>query len=263
MSEIEQFSALLAEIYSASLDPSLGTRVLEKICAFVPAAVSNIFVQDGVTKRANVGFASGLEAAWNELYLTKYVNLNPVFPALLFCEAGEILCSSSIVPAAQMAQTLFYREYLQPQGLGEVVGVVLEKCATGCAVFSIILTGSLGRVEEKTFQRVRLLIPHVQRAVFVGKTVDPPRIAAENRKAELSPLTFPELIARQFRLTPAELAIMFAMIEHGGVPETAKVLGLSLPTVKTHLLSILAKTGSKGEADLARFVGRLANPVAQ
>ncbi len=263
MSEIEQFSALVADIYDASLDPSLWTGALEKMCAFVPAAVANIFIQDGVAKRANIGYSFGLEAAWNELYLTKYVKLNPVFPALLFCEVGEIFRSSNLIPAAQLAQTLFYREYLQPQGLGEVVGAVLEKCATSCATFALILTGSLGQVDEKALQRVRLLIPHVQRAVLVGKAGDPPRIAAEVQKAGLSPLTFPELIARQFRLTPTELAVMFTMIEFGGVPEAAKVLGLALPTLETRLLSIFAKTGTKDEADLVRFVAHLANPVAQ
>jgi DNA-binding CsgD family transcriptional regulator len=263
MLEIERFSALVADIYAASLDPSLWTGVLEEICAFVPAAISNIFVQDGVVKRANVGFDFGLQAPWNELYLMKYVKLNPAFPALLFCDVGEIFCSSNLVPATRIAQTLFYREYLQPQGLGETAGAVLEKSATRCAVFAVILTGSLGPVDEQTLRRMRLLIPHVQRAVLVGKTTDLPRMAAENQKAALSPWTFPELIARQFRLTPTELAVMSYMIELGGVPEAANVLGLPLPTVKTHLLSILAKTGIKDQNDLSRFVAHLANPAAQ
>jgi DNA-binding CsgD family transcriptional regulator len=263
MSEIGRLSALVADIYDTSLDPSLWTGVLEKICAFVPAAVSNIFVQDGVAKRADVGFDRGLQASWNALYLTKYVKLNPASPSLLFCDVGEIFCSSNLVPAAQMAQTVFYRDYLQPQGLGEAVGAVLEKSITRCAVFAVILTGSLGRVEEKSLERVRLLIPHLQRAVFVGKAADPPRMAAANRNAALSPLTFPELIAKQFRLTPTELAVMFCMIELGGAPEAAKVLGLAVATVETHLSSILAKTGTKDENDLVRFVAHLANPVAQ
>lgn len=263
MSEIEQFSALVADIHDASRDPSLWRRVLERICAFVPAAISNIFVQDGVAKHSDVGFDLALQDCWNELYVTKFIKLNPIFPALLFCDIGEIFCSSDLVPAAQMAQTLFYKDYLQPQGLGESIGAVLEKSATRCAVFTVILTGSPGRVEEQTRQRVRVLIPHVQRAVSAGKPVDARRMAAENRKAASSPLTFPELIARQFRLTPTELAIMVYMIELGDVLDAAQVLGLPAATVKTHLLSVLAKTGTKDGPDLVRFVAHLANPVAQ
>jgi hypothetical protein len=93
MAEIERFSALVVDIHDASLDPSLWTGVLEKICAFVPAAVASIVVQDGVAKHADVGFNFGSDAAWNDLYLTKYLKLNPVFPALLFCEIGDFFAA--------------------------------------------------------------------------------------------------------------------------------------------------------------------------
>jgi hypothetical protein len=83
MAEIEQFSALVADIHDASLGPSLWPGVLEKICAFVPAAVSNIFVHDGVAKHVHAGFDYGLGARSSELYLTKYARLNPMFPALV------------------------------------------------------------------------------------------------------------------------------------------------------------------------------------
>lgn len=38
MSEMEHFSALVGDIYDASLDPSLWSSVLEKITRFVPGA---------------------------------------------------------------------------------------------------------------------------------------------------------------------------------------------------------------------------------
>lgn len=263
MSEIVQFSALAAAIYDASLDESLWTSILERICAFVPAALGTILLQEGVAKRANVGFNHCMEHAWNELYLTKYIRIDPTLTALLFCEAGEIFCTSDLIPAAQMAKTRFYEEYLQPQGLGEAVGVVLEKSITRWAFFAVVLTGSLGRVAEERLQRVRLLVPHVQRAVLRSKATDPPKTTAEMQKAAPDASSFPELIARQFRLTPAELAVMFAMIEVGDVPEIASVLGLSQAAVKGHLLSILAKTGARDQADLAKLVSQLVNPAAR
>jgi DNA-binding CsgD family transcriptional regulator len=263
MREIEQFSALVADIYGASLDPSLWTPVLEKICTFVPGAIGSLILQDAATKRAMAGFSHSLTPAWNELYLTRYLKTNPIFPALLLCEAGEIFRSCDLIPAARMAQTLFYREYLQPQGLGEAVGAVLVKSATSFAAFIVVLPGGLGQVEEKSLQRVRLLIPHVQRAVLIGKVIDPAKAADEVHKATLSPSTFPELIAKQFGLTPTELGVMFSIIEVGDVPEAASVLGLSPAIIKTHLRSILAKTGTKEHADLARLVVQLLNPVAE
>ena len=47
------------------------------------------------------------------------------------------------------------------------------------------------------------------------------------RKAALDlPSPF-EMIAGQFRLTPAELRVLFAVIEVGGAPEVAEVLGVT------------------------------------
>lgn len=263
MLEIERFSALIADVYSVSLDSSLWTPVLEKICAFVPSAVSSVLLQEGVAKRIKVGFNYSLEPAWNELYLTKYLKINPMFPALLFCEAGEMFRTCDLIPATQMAQTRFYREYLQPQGLGEAVGAVLVKSATSCAVFTVVLTGSLGQVNEETLERVRVLIPHIQRAVLIAKVIHLPKAIKEIHKADLSPSTLPELIAKHFRLTPTELGVMFCIIEVGGLPEVASVLGLSKAVIDRHLLSILAKTGTKDHAELAKLVALLANPVAQ
>lgn len=81
-------------------------------------------------------------------------------------------------------------------------------------------------------------------------------------RAALSRATFPEFVARQFRLTPKELGVMFCMVEAGDVPEAASILGLSPAAVRTHLLSLLAKTGAKDQADLVKLVARPANPAA-
>jgi hypothetical protein len=47
------------------------------------------------------------------------------------------------------------------------------------------------------------------------------------RKAELDWLSPPEAVAGQFKLTPAEVRVLFAIVEIGGVPEVALVLGIS------------------------------------
>jgi DNA-binding CsgD family transcriptional regulator len=81
------------------------------------------------------------------------------------------------------------------------------------------------------------------------------------RKAALDLPSPPEALADEFKLTPAEIRVMFAIVEIGGVPEVAPVLGISDQTVKTHLHRIYEKTGTKRQADLvkllASYSGRL------
>jgi DNA-binding CsgD family transcriptional regulator len=78
------------------------------------------------------------------------------------------------------------------------------------------------------------------------------------RKAALDLPSPPEAVASEFKLTPAEVRVLFAIVEIGGVPEVAPVLGISDQTVKTHLHRIYEKTATKRQADLVKLVASYA-----
>ena len=81
------------------------------------------------------------------------------------------------------------------------------------------------------------------------------------RKATLS-LPHPiETIANLYRLTPAEMRVLMMIIEVGGIPKVAPVLGVSERTVKTHLAHVFAKTGTQRQVDLVKLVARYMNPL--
>lgn len=73
--------------------------------------------------------------------------------------------------------------------------------------------------------------------------------------------TPPEAIAGLYGLTPTELRVLLAIVEVGGVRETAEVLGIGEATVKTHLHRVFGKTGVNRQADLVKLVAGFANPV--
>ena len=83
------------------------------------------------------------------------------------------------------------------------------------------------------------------------------------RKATLD-LPHPlEVIATTFKLTPAEMRVLMMIVQLGGVPEVAPVLGLSEATVKTHLQRIFAKTDTGRQADLVKLVAGYMSPLGQ
>jgi DNA-binding CsgD family transcriptional regulator len=71
-----------------------------------------------------------------------------------------------------------------------------------------------------------------------------------------------ELVARAFELTPAELRVLLAIVEVGGVPETALALGVAETTVKTHLHRVFSKTDSSRQADLVKLAAAFSSPLA-
>jgi DNA-binding CsgD family transcriptional regulator len=81
-------------------------------------------------------------------------------------------------------------------------------------------------------------------------------------KAALGGLLPLEAMAQQFGLSAAELRVLAVVIEVGGsVTEIAEVLGLSEPTVKTHLRRLFDKTGTGRQADLVRLMAGYASAL--
>jgi DNA-binding CsgD family transcriptional regulator len=58
------------------------------------------------------------------------------------------------------------------------------------------------------------------------------------------------------------LRVLLAIVETGGVRETAEALGISQATVKTHLHRLFAKTDTRRQADLVKLAAGFASPLA-
>jgi DNA-binding CsgD family transcriptional regulator len=82
------------------------------------------------------------------------------------------------------------------------------------------------------------------------------------RKIELDAQSYGSLVANAFGLTPAELRVLLAIVEVGGVPETSEKLGIAETTVKTHLYRVFSKTGATRQADLVKLAAGFSNPLA-
>jgi DNA-binding CsgD family transcriptional regulator len=80
-------------------------------------------------------------------------------------------------------------------------------------------------------------------------------------KAALEAPAPPVAIAEAYKLTMAELRVLFAIIETGSVPEAAGMLGVAASTVKTHLGRVFEKTGTTGQTGLVKLVAGFSNPL--
>jgi len=69
-----------------------------------------------------------------------------------------------------------------------------------------------------------------------------------------APLMPGEAFARLHKLTGAELRVLMALAQGLGAREAADILGISEPTVRTHLQHMFAKTRTLRQADLLRLL---------
>jgi DNA-binding CsgD family transcriptional regulator/PAS domain-containing protein len=376
MCEMQPFSALVGDIYDASLDPALWPEVFEKSCRFIGGSAAALASRDVVSRNTTVFYSWGYDPHYERLYLDKYSKINPFYPMAHFFDIEEVHAPvPECLPRDEFCRSLLAREWLAPQGFVDGLYANLEKSPTGCAALWVFRHFNDGFVDDEMRRRFAAVVPHVRRALAIGRVVDLKTIeaaaladsldtlpsamflvdatgrivhanlrahamvseagvvragggklranhphgdqalldaftaagsgdAALGRKgiavplqardgtryvANLLPLTSgarrkagacyaavatvfvhkaaldlpspPELIAKEFQLTPAELRVLFAIIEVGNVPEVAAVLGLSQATVKTHLHRLFEKTGTHRQAELVKLVAGYSHAV--
>jgi DNA-binding CsgD family transcriptional regulator len=140
--------------------------------------MANIYSQDAVNKAVNRYFTWGHNPHYVTLYAETYAGLNPMLPAQLFFPAGDIYDMADIISYAEMRQTRFYKEWLDPQGYVDFVGCNLEKTATSVAPIAVVRHRRDGIVDDEARRRMRLVAPHVRRAILIGKVIDLNKVEA-------------------------------------------------------------------------------------
>jgi DNA-binding CsgD family transcriptional regulator len=80
-------------------------------------------------------------------------------------------------------------------------------------------------------------------------------------KASLDAPAAVDIVKKVFKLTPAELRVLLAVVELGCVSNTARHLDIAESTVKTHLGRIFAKTDTRRQTELVKLVAAFSSPL--
>ena len=173
MHDVEHIPSLIGDIYDASLDPSLWPHVLAKTRDFVGGAGASLFSKDVTSKTGTVYYDSGdMDPAYRHLYFDKYVRFDPVTSGHVTAEVGQPICTADIMPHEELRKTLIYHEWVRPQGVVDFVSAVLDKSATGAALFGVFRLEQHGLVDDATLWRARQVVPHIRRAVLIGRVIE-------------------------------------------------------------------------------------------
>jgi DNA-binding CsgD family transcriptional regulator len=194
----EDLSALIGDIYDAALDPGLWVSVLEKTSHFVGGCAASLHSKDAIAKSAHLYYDYGIEAPYRHLYFSKYVKYDPGTMAQFFADVGQTVATEDIMPYDEFLETRFYQEWAQPQGLVDCANTVLEKSSTSTAMFCVIRHERDGVVDGEARRRAQLIVPHIRRAVLVGKLIN----IKESQAASLAG-TLDGLSAGMFLLAPS------------------------------------------------------------
>jgi DNA-binding CsgD family transcriptional regulator len=171
MEEEQGLTRLIGDIYDAALGSSRWPDVLAQIATFVGGQAAGLLTKDAVSKYGNVHYQSGVDQYYIELYSDVYWKFDPV-ARLADCEIGQIVSVPDLMSYDEFRTGRFFREWAQPQGWIDAANAVLEKTATSCAYLTVLRNVASGMVDDELRRRMRLIVPHVRRAVRTGRVID-------------------------------------------------------------------------------------------
>ena len=375
MLEADLLCLLIGDIYDAALDLSFWPSVMEKLAGFIGGGAATLHLRDSARGAAAPTYDFGIDPEYGQLYFGRYAKFDPLNAAYFSLDVGEVISNSEVIQQSEFLKTRFYKEWVRPQGFIDSIVALIDRSATSIAIFAVLRRERQGFTDEAARRRMRLIIPHVRRAVLIGNVIEQKimeaatladtldgiaagmflvdengRVVQSNvaghslvaagetlrvsggrlvtgdvqtdqtlldifatsaggdaaigtkgvavplaaagdgeplvahvlpltsgarrragaayaavaavfiHKAALAPPSRPEMVARTYGLTPSELRVLLAIVDVGGVPESAGALGIAETTVKFHLRSLFEKTGAKRQADLVKLVAGFVNP---
>jgi DNA-binding CsgD family transcriptional regulator/PAS domain-containing protein len=171
MDDRQQLSALIGDIYDAALDPAQRIDVLEKIARFTGGHSGGLLSKHSLGKSDNLYCYIGADPESLRVYSESYpkLDLTADSPSV---GVEQVVSTADLVPYEEFRRGRFYREWARPQGWVDVASVVIEKSATSCTFLSVVRHKASGLVDDEMRRRMARLVPHVRRALLIGKTIN-------------------------------------------------------------------------------------------
>ena len=98
--------------------------------------------------------------------------MDPMFGTYFVLDVGEVFSTSTVMSHAEFLQSRFYKECIRPQGWIDNIVVYLDRAPEGHAGFALFRHEREGLADEPARERLRLLVPHLRRAVLIGKLIE-------------------------------------------------------------------------------------------
>lgn len=185
----EQLSSLIATIYDTAVDPELWGKALEQTATFVGAKGAVLAHHDTASGEANFTYLWGDKPECTAHYIAHLSRTNPVVvPVHLYCEPGEVFSVSQLISYEEYLRSRLYREWAQPQGWGDFSHFLTEKSGTRFGHFGVAHGLDQSPATDEPRRKLRLLLPHVTRAVAIAKAMQLTRLEAETLNAAVDAL---------------------------------------------------------------------------
>ena len=174
MSFAKQALEVVGHIYDAALEPARWPGVVESILSFVQAKSGMLFTPFDRIDSAGFSFPVNIAQEFLQIYASRYQPHDVWALASRdagLMRAGNLVVGDEVVPRRRLLASPFYREFLRPQDTSRIVFACVfegnEHPSVMTTVLTVHRTIRSRPFSERSKERMRLLIPHLSRALGV------------------------------------------------------------------------------------------------
>jgi DNA-binding CsgD family transcriptional regulator len=185
---LDRMSHLVGAIYDCVIEPDRWPKTMGEICSDLDCIMSSILLVDLEHSRHRFFKDWNVDPYWrvkNEEYYADMTELYRKAPPAPTHALDEPLVLSRDIPEDILSSTRFYQEWIKPQGLCDSLQSIVLRNTAQIGVFSAIRHESKGRATDREISLLRLLAPHIRRAVTISDLMDLKALQAQALAATL------------------------------------------------------------------------------
>jgi DNA-binding CsgD family transcriptional regulator len=182
----KRLSHLIGMIYDCAIEPENWPHTIAEICETIGCLSGIILLIDLHRSQHRLAYAWGMAPEWERRFLS-YSDTLTGFYAKAFskdiCLDGEPLVLSSVI-SGQRARSI-YADLTHSDGIAEAMQTVVLRQSGRLAVFGANRHYNMGTLTNHERTIMRLLVPHIQRAVLITDILDMKKLEAHALAATL------------------------------------------------------------------------------
>jgi DNA-binding CsgD family transcriptional regulator/PAS domain-containing protein len=188
----EILSSLIGSIYDCAINPDNWNATLDELRQAFRAHNGQLTLVDVSTNQILLDKAAGIPAHYRQmqpgymgdLYAFWSPALNDPTRAMT-----EPLVGSRAADSVAWQNNRYVQEWANPQGIVDVVGAMVFRDSQRIASIGLGRHASYGTITDREVDLMRLLSPHIQRAVTISNMLELATIAAATFESTLDSLT--------------------------------------------------------------------------
>ncbi len=205
-----ELGEIIGSIYDCVLDPGRWHPTLDRIrlrLGFHNSGLAVLHLAPQIGQfQVRVNIPDEM-AALAERYGSAVMDLWGGMERISTLPLEEPMANSHVVDPALWADNPYYREFAVPQGLVDQVGIMLAMDKATVATLAFGRHESAPPMDDRVFDELRLLAPHLRRAVVIGRILEVTTDTARNFAAALdASLAGVVLVDAQMRILHANRA---------------------------------------------------------